>query len=219
MGLVQLLLGLSSLRLRSRLVAITITHNSGVKTGTKMRSESFVLPRLLVLLTCLGGLFGAAPASAEMLDFSTPQGVISWPKLPDMPDWHQDQDSSLRLAANSVIPDGVDPANTDVKIEARGFPRRGNSGSTSLDQLLESDRAAAPAGTQVKQLADVADKDGTPFHLYVFASPGSNRVVAYSEEGEYLLAFTFFARSQAGYDSNFPVFVSLIRKYAKEIPW
>jgi hypothetical protein len=181
-----------------------------------MRSRSL---RQLLLLTCLGGLFGAAPASAEILNFSTPQGVISWPKLPDMPEWHQDQESSLRLAANSVIPDGVDPASAEVKIEARGFPRRGNGGSTSLDQLLESDRDAAPAGTQVKQLTDVADKDGTPFHLYAFTAEGSHRVMAYSEEGDYFLAFTFLARSQAAYDNNFPVFVSLIKKYAKDIPW
>ena len=43
--------------------------------------------------------------------------------------------------------------------------------------------------------------------------------MAYSEEGDYLLAFTFSARSQAAYDRDFPVFVGLIQKYAREIPW
>ena len=43
--------------------------------------------------------------------------------------------------------------------------------------------------------------------------------MAYSEEGDYLLAFTLSARSQAAYDKNFPVFTALIRKYAREIPW
>jgi len=179
-----------------------------------MSLQSFVLPGLLVLLI---GLAGTAPARAEMLEFPTPQGVKSWPKLPDIPEWHQDQESSLRLAANSLIPDGVDPANAEASIQARGFARRG--ATTSVSELLENDRAAAPAGTQVKQIADVADKDGTPFNLYVFANPGSLRAVAYSEEGDYLLAFTFNARSQAAYDRNFPAFVSLIRKYAREIPW
>ena len=177
-----------------------------------------ILPRMLVLLACLAG---ASPAGAEMLDFPTPQGIKSWPKLPDILDWHQDQESSLRLGAKFVIPDGVDPATADVTIQARGFSRRGNGGATSLSQLLDSDRAAAPADASIKQLADVADKDGTPFSLYLFA-PASNanmRAVAYSEEGDTLLAFTFTARSQAAYDANFPVFVGLIRKYAKEIPW
>jgi len=83
---------------------------------------------------------------------------------------------------------------------------------------VDNDRAAA--GAQAKQIADVADKDGTPFNLYVFA-PASNanmRAVAYSEEGDTLLAFTFTARTKAAYDANFPVFVGLIQKYAREIP-
>jgi hypothetical protein len=185
-----------------------------------MPLQRFVLPGLLVLLT---GLAGVAPAAAEMLEFPTPQGIKSWPKLPDIPDWHQDQESSLRLAANSLIPDGVDPANADVTIQARGFARRGDGTSTSLSQLLDNDRGAALAGAQVKQLADVTDKDGTPFNLYVFApapgGAGNIRAVAYSEEGDTLLAFTFSARSKAAYDTNFPAFVSLIRKYAREIPW
>ncbi len=186
-----------------------------------MQRNQFALLRRLAVLACLALPACAAPAKAEMLEFSTPDGTKSWPKLPDLPEWHQDQESSLRLSANSLIRDGVDPANAEVTIQARGFPRRGTA--TTLSQLLDKDRAAAPAGTQVKQLADVSDKDGTPFNLYVFTpeagSTGNIRVVAYSEEGEYLLAFSLIARSQAAYDGNFPVFVTLLQKYARDIPW
>jgi len=176
----------------------------------------FQLNRLILtgILLCA---VGHSSARAEMLQFSTPDGIKSWPKLPDIPDWHQDQESSLRLTANSLIPDGVDPATAEVTIQARGFSRINNS----LSQMLEHDRAAAPAGTQVKQLPDVADKDGTPFNLYSFAPPGAGswKAVAYSEEGDTLLAFTLSARSKAAYDSNFAVFVGLVQKYAKDIPW
>jgi hypothetical protein len=172
------------------------------------------------LLGCAAA--GSFPAQAEMLQFSTPDGVKSWPKLPDISDWHQDQESSLRLEANVLIPDGVDPATADVTIQARGFARRGNAAVTSVSQMVESDRAAAPAGGEVKQLTDVADKDGTPFNLYSFVpagGQGSWKAIAYSEEGDYLLAFTFSARSKTAYESNLPVFVGLIQKYAKDIPW
>ena len=157
-----------------------------------------------------------ASARAEMLQFSTPDGIKSWPKLPDIPDWHQDQESSLRLTANSLIPDGVDPASADVTIQARGFSRINNS----LSQMLEKDRAAAP-NAQVKKLQDVADKDGVLFNLYSFTPSGAEawKAMAYSEEGDILLAFTLSARTKAAYDSNLPVFVSLIQKYAKDIPW
>ena len=181
----------------------------------------------LILLGLLLACPPAGPAGAEMLQFSTPDGVKSWPKLPDIPDWHQDQESSLRLGANSLIPDGVDPANAQVTIQARGFPRRGAANITSLAQMVESDRAGAPAGTEIKSLSDVADKDGTPFNLYSFApanGPNGNqtggwKAIAYSEEGDTLLAFTLSARSKTAYESNLPVLVALIQKYAREIPW
>ena len=183
--------------------------------------QPLVFSLVLIGIGC-GVLPGFFPARAEMLQFSTPDGIKSWPKLPDIPDWHQDQESSLRLGANSLIPDGMDPANAEVTIQARGFARRGNGGTTSLSQIIDRDRAAA-TGAQVKQLADVADKDGTPFNLYAFApapgSAGAWKAVAYSEEGDYLLAFTLSARSQAAYDTNLPVFTALIQKYARDIPW
>jgi hypothetical protein len=76
-------------------------------------------------------------------------------------------------------------------------------------------------------LSDVADKDGVPFNVYSFAPPGGQtegqtggwKAIAYSEEGDHLLAFTLSARSKAAFESNLPVFVTLIQKYAKDIPW
>jgi hypothetical protein len=182
--------------------------------------QFFRLVPLGLVLGLSPALWGL-PARAEMLQFSTPEGIKSWPKLPDIPDWHQDQESSLKLAANSLIPDGVDPATAEVTIQARGSSRA--NGMTSASQMVESDRAAAPAGMEVKQLTTVADKDGTPFNVYSFApaagQTGGWKAVAYSEEGEYLLAFTLSARTKAAYESNLPVFVALIQKYAKDIPW
>ena len=173
----------------------------------------------LIRLVLIGALLQLAPlsqASAEMLQFATPDGVKSWPKLPD-----QDQDSSQKLGANSLIPDGADPATAEVTIQARGFARVGAGAPTAVSQMVESDRAGAD-GAEVKQLSDVRDKDGTPFNLYSFApanSQGRWKTIAYSEEGEYLLAFTLSARTKAAHDSHLPVFVALIQKYAKDIPW
>ena len=180
------------------------------------------MPRSHMLNTLLlGTLLAASPASAEMLQFATPDGVKSWPKLADIPDWHQDQESSQKLGANALVPDGADPATAEATIQARGFSRVGAGAATSVSQMVEADRAAA-AGAEVKQLSDVRDKDGTPFNLYSFGpanGQGSWKAVAYSEEGEYLLAFTLNARTKAAYEANLPVFVTLIQKYAKDIPW
>lgn len=174
-------------------------------------------------LVLMGALLGASPmpAMAEMLQFATPDGVKSWPKLSDIPEWHQDMESSIRLGANSLIPDGVDPAAAEATIQARGFPRNGGAFS-SISQMVESDRAGAPAAAEVKPLPDVTDKDGVAFKLYSFApanGQGSWKAIAYSEEGDHLLAFTLSARSKAAYDSNLPALIAVIQKYAKDIPW
>jgi len=176
----------------------------------------------LILMGMLLSSGAISQAGAEMLQFATPEGVKSWPKLPDIPDWHQDQETSQKLGANSLIPDGADPATAEVTIQARGFSRVGAAAATSISQMVDSDRAGAPAGTEVKQLSNVADKDGTPFNLYSFApanGQGSWKAIAYSEEGEYLLAFTMSAKTKSAYEGSLPVFVALIQKYAKDIPW
>ena len=80
----------------------------------------------------------------------------------------------------------------------------------------------AAAGATVSSLPAVRDKDGVPFQLYAFAPAGGTgrwQVVAYSEEGDYLLAFRLNATSKAAQDKAMPVFTDMIRKYAKEIPW
>jgi len=188
-----------------------------------MHRQSWFRLAPLLLCSLLANLPFLPAAKAEMLQFSTPDGVKSWPKLPDIADWHQDQDSSLNLTANSLIPDGVDPANAEVTIQARGFPRRNVSGTTSLSQLMDKDRASAPAGSTIEKRADVFDKDGVPFTMIsitpAVGQVGEWKAMAYSEEGDYLLAFTLLAHSKAAYDKNYTVFTGLIQKYAKDIPW
>lgn len=183
------------------------------------------MPRQSLTLTlvaaCLTAGVNLSPARAEMLQFATPDGTKSWPKLPDIPDWHQDQEQSMKLAANFLIPDGADPATSEVTIQARGYPRGGESGS--LSQLMEKDRAAAPPTTDVTKRPDLYDKDSTLFTMLAFApaagQAGDWKAIAYSEEGEYLLAFTLDAKSKAAYDKSLPVFTALVQKYAKDIPW
>ena len=159
------------------------------------------------------------PARAEMLDFATPQGTKSWPKLPTLTDWHQDEQVSLTKGVNFLVPDGADTPTAEVTISAEGVSRQ--TGPTEIASLMERDKAATP-GAQVSTLPAVRDKDGVPFQLYVFAPAGGNgrwQVAAYSEEGDYLLAFRLNATSKAAQDRAMPVFTGMIQKYAKEIPW
>jgi len=170
---------------------------------------------ILVSAASLSGL----PARAEMLDFATPQGTKSWPKLPTLADWHQDEQVSLAKGVNFLVPDGSDTPSAEVTISAEGVSRQ--TGPTEISALVERDKAAAP-GARVNQLPAVRDKDGVPFQLYAFAPAGGNghwQVVAYSEEGDYLLAFRLNATSKAAQDQAMPVFTGMIQKYAKEIPW
>ena len=118
-------------------------------------------------------LLAAAPAQAEMLTFATPNGNVSWPKLPTVADWHDDEPSSLRDGADTLVPDGFEFTDADAIIQAKGFSRSGGS-VTSLEQLQGKDRAASP-DTQVQNLPDIADKDGKAFHLLAFSPAGAGR--------------------------------------------
>jgi hypothetical protein len=175
----------------------------------------------MILATFFIGQLPLSPACAEMLQFSGPDGTKSWPKLPDIPDWHQDQELSMKKNANFLVPDGADPATSDVTIQARGYPRSGDT--SSLSQLIDKDQAGAPSGTQVQKGPNLYDKDSTAFTLMTYMpAQGQNgewKAIAYSEEGDYLLAFMLEAHSKAGFDKNLPVFNGLIQRYAKDIPW
>ena len=163
------------------------------------------------------GLLASLPVRAEMLQFPTPDGGMkSWPKLETITDWHQDQETSMKLAANVIIPDGVDPATAEIKIEARGFPRQGRT----LEEFISADRDANAGATAQKQ-ADVYDRDKLPFVVVTFApaTGGSWKTVGYAEEGDILLAFTLVATSKTAHDKGMPIFNDVIHKYAKDIPW
>jgi hypothetical protein len=178
------------------------------------------LPPRHLLALLLGAIsLVSTPVRAEMLTFSAPGGTVSWPKLPSVPEWHDDEESSLRDGANSLVPDGVDFANADAVIQAKGYPRSGGD-VTSLDQLQAKDRAATP-DAQIQNLQDIADKDGKAFHILTFTPAGAGRwkAIGYSEEGDYLLAFVLTAKSKTAYDKAWPVFTDLIKRYAEEIPW
>jgi len=176
-----------------------------------------LLLRRGVLVGASLAVLSLAPVRAEMLQFPTPDGGMkSWPKLETIDEWHQDQDASLKLAANVIIPDGADPATTAMKIEARGFPRQGRS----FAEFVFADQAANPGATAQKQ-ADVYDRDKLPFTVVTFApATGSNwKTVGYAEEGDILLAITLVATSKGAHDKAMPIFTDVIHKYAKEIPW
>ena len=127
----------------------------------------------------------------------------------------------MKLGANYLVPDGADPATSDATIQARGYPRSGDT--ASLSQLMDKDQAAASPTTEVHKRPDLYDKDSTPFTLVTFTpasgQAGAWKAIAYSEEGEYLLAFTLDAKNKAAFDKNLPVFTGLVQKYAKDIPW
>ncbi len=118
-----------------------------------------------ILRTAVLAALWVLPARAEMLEFATPKGTISWPKLPTLTDWHQDEQTSLSRGVNFLVPDGADTQNAEITISAEGVSRQ--SGPSEVAGLLERDKAAIP-GAEVKSLGPVRDKDGVPFQLYEF---------------------------------------------------
>ncbi len=159
----------------------------------------------------------AAPVHAEMLEFPSPDGMKSWPKLPAVFGWHQDQQASFQNTANALIADGDVYPDGNAVILAKGLPRAGKS----LAQVMDADSAAASDSGHAEKPDAITDKDGVSFILVAFtpAKSGKWEANAYAEEGRYYLVFTLSAKSKAEYDKAFPAFSEMVKNYAAMIPW
>jgi hypothetical protein len=166
------------------------------------------------------GLVAAAvamSAQAEMLEFPSPDGMKSWPKIATIRGWHQDPQASFANTANAIVSDEDVYPDGNAIILARGFPRAGKS----LAQMIEDDKAQKADGANVAKLPDILDKDQVAFTImaYTPAKSGKYEAVAYAEEGRYFLAFTLSAKNKAEYDKAWPFFVQTVENYAAMIPW
>lgn len=159
----------------------------------------------------------AAPVHAEMLEFPSPDGMKSWPKIATIRGWHQDPQASFANTANAIVADDDVYPDGNAIILARGFPRAGKS----LAQMIEADKAAKSDGANAAKLPDLVDKDQVAFTVmaYTPAKDGKFEAVAYREEGPVYLAFTLSAKNKAEYDKAWPFFVQTVENYAAMIPW
>jgi hypothetical protein len=172
---------------------------------------------LRIRLAAILALALAAPVQAEMLEFPSPDGMKSWPKIATIRGWHQDPQASFANTANAIVADDDVYPDGNAIILARGFPRAGKS----LVQMIEADKAAKSDGTNAAKLPDLVDKDQVAFTVmaYTPAKDGKFEAVAYREEGPVYLAFTLSAKNKAEYDKAWPFFVQTVESYAAMIPW
>jgi len=159
----------------------------------------------------------AVSAQAEMLEFPSPDGMKSWPKIATVRGWHQDPQASFANTANAIVADGDVYPDGNAVILARGFPRAGKS----LAQLIEADKAQKSDGANYQKLPDVLDRDQVPFQVQTFtpAKSGKWEAVGYAEEGGTYLVFTLSARSKEEYEKAMPFFEQTLSSYAAMIPW
>jgi hypothetical protein len=141
-----------------------------------------------------------------------------WPKVSPIPGWHHDQEQSIHLSANVWVPDGDSFADAQAVMYAKAIYRPREPELDSLQALIKSDQRfflEHEPDVVITEGPVLRTADGKAWQSFAFV-PGKQghwERVAYGEEGDYYLVFTFSARDKASYERLAPLFVSWIERY------
>lgn len=145
-----------------------------------------------------------------------------WPEFPTLPGWAHEDEASLELKANVLVPAGKSFFHSPAVIYGGAIYKPRSPETTSLDRLVANDVAQAlndAPGTKATELRKLTDADGKPWRCFSFTPQGKGRWewVAYSEEGDFYLIFAVTGKSASALRSALPDFKKLVQTY-KERP-
>ena len=107
-----------------------------------------------------------------------------WPKLNPVTGWHHVDGASFANSANVQVPDGFTFSNAETVIYARALYKPRNPETTSLEVLIQHDRAEflkEDSSIEITKLSPLKTKDGKPLETYTFfpKSKGNWEEVSY----------------------------------------
>lgn len=183
-------------------------------TKGRMRVRLILLAGILLLVS------STALPQIEKVGRVCGQGICLewWPKLEPVKGWHHEDGASFANRANVQVPDGFTFSNAETVIYARALYKPRNPETTSLEVLIQDDRAEflkEDSSIEVTKVSPLKTKDGKPLETYTFfpKSKGNWEEVSYGEEGDFYLIFTISSRSHAGFLASLPVYEQYIARY------
>lgn len=180
--------------------------------------------RLLVLSVMV--LVAPMAAYGAIHKVAVPDGpdvtLYWWPEFPTIDGWVHEDEASIQLKANVLVPAGKSFFDSTAVIYGGAIYKPRSPETTSLDQLVANDVAEAlngTPGTTGKELRKMTDADGKPWRCFAFTPHDEGRWewVAYGEEGDFYLIFAVTGKTSSALRSALPAFKKLVQTY-KEHP-
>ena len=145
-----------------------------------------------------------------------------WPKLPEVPGWQQDLESSFEHNINALAPAGKRFSGAETLIYAKAVFKGHLPEIKSLDALIENEKsdflANAPGGL-IRASPGLSTADGRKVRSLTYIRKGQANWerVSYLDEDEFYIIFTISSDTRAGFDASSKAYEDLISRY-KEKP-
>ena len=184
--------------------------------------------RFTVLITALlaTSLTVISPAAAEITKMAHLTGTgfafNTWPRLPAVAGWSQDDRASQQNNAYVIVPDGQTFRDAPAVIYGNAIYKPSQP-SDSLDAFIADDKAEFvkhDSGLVVKELAPVTDASRRKLRVFIFqpSSAGNWEAVAYGEErdndnNDYWLLLVVSGRDKASFEAALPLYLKMLSEY------
>lgn len=173
-----------------------------------------------VAATALLVLFATAAAKIHKEGRMTDHGIhlYWWPELRVPKGWVHDEDDSLDLTSNVLIPKGATFQNAPSLIYARAFyvPDEKKS-ERHLRSFIRDDQAPYRRKIKTFRVAEIKPgwktADGRILRTFRLSYIGTQEVVCYGSEGDYWLVFVITSKSSSALDRDLPTFREVVEAY------
>jgi hypothetical protein len=143
-----------------------------------------------------------------------------WPKLPDVPGWRQDMESSFQHNINALAPVGKQFSGAETLIYAKAVFKHHVPEVKSLAALIDNEKndfLKNEPGGLIRQSPALSTADGAKVVslTYIRKSHANWERVSYLDEDEFYIIFTISSDTKSGFDASSKVYENLISRYRK----
>lgn len=145
-----------------------------------------------------------------------------WPKLPEVPGWQQDLESSFEHNINALAPAGKRFSGAETLIYAKAVFKGHLPRIKSIDALVENEKndfSVNSPGGLIRASPGLSTADGRKVISLTYIRKGQANWerVSYLDEDEFYIIFTISSDTRAGFDASSKAYEDLISRY-KEKP-
>ena len=180
-----------------------------------MRSRILLALAVIAPSLALGDIEKIAGLSDEGIQFRW------WPRVTVASGWYHDAEVSMDNGVNMIIPEKSTFADAESVIYTRAIYKPRDPDVTSVEVLVNRDKADAEehaSGVRIADAAPVQIADGTKLRTLTFfpAREGNWERVAYGEDGDFYIMFAVSSRTKQGFEAAEQTYIEMVRSYTRE---